>query len=122
MDPSNLTPNTFVYHTIAFPFECGVPLFLDLGCAMFLARLGVKIQWLFFANQFIHYLKKCEVLVECKGTTVFHIRKVCVVHGVWTIGLNLEGCIIYISRISVCICLNLDTLLHKKSKWRTKIR
>jgi hypothetical protein len=121
MDPSNLTPNTGVYHTIALPFECGVPLFLDLGCAMFLARLaggGVYNTMALFANQFIHYLKKCEVLVECKETNVFHIRKVCVVHGV----LNLESCIMYISRISVCICLNPDTLLHKKSKWRTKIR
>jgi hypothetical protein len=82
----------------------------------------VKIQWLFFANQFIHYLKKCEVFVEGEGTNVFCFRKVCVVHSVWTIGLNLEGCIMYISRVSVGICLNLDTLLHIKSKWRTKIR
>jgi hypothetical protein len=85
---------------------------------MFLARFGgvVKIQWLFVANQFIHYLKKCEVLVEGKGINVFCIRKVCMVYGVWTIGLNLEGCIIYISRVSICICFYLDTLLHIKSK------
>jgi hypothetical protein len=34
----------------------------------------------FFGNQFIHYLKKCEALVEGKGINVFRIRKVSVVY------------------------------------------
>jgi hypothetical protein len=41
------------------------------------------------------------LLVEGKGTNVFCIRKVCMVYGVWTIGLNLEGCIMYISRVAI---------------------
>jgi hypothetical protein len=59
LDPSNLTPYTCVYHTMLhLPLNLVCLFFWIWVAQCFLQGWGVKIQWLFFANQFIQPLSQ----------------------------------------------------------------